>query len=623
MKFGKELRSTVENSFPEWRPMFMSYKALKKIIHPSSALTALKLQQLQHQKQQQQQRQQRQQQAQHSDLLSSSCAPSELDQSTSPTYRPSSPSLGTALHCQQLPALTTAERKELARSTAEFFRGLRYELDKVNAFFLDKQEDYVILSAQLGTDVEDVIRCGASRADILKLKRRLVEFHGCLVLLDNFSHVNYQGFRKILKKLDKKTGLRVREAYLSSVAVTPFLLSDTVRHLLHDTESRLEQLNGVTKFRRGINDVSHDTKSSPAAGPSFEAGATVSSTSIAADPFTVVPGRAVSSRSSSDNTDDIGHSFDNGDAVESKGDGDTDSVSGAAGSSHDGLDTARTSLNYAQAQFKAMLHAMVTASALPAAYPRACIGPRSALYRVWRGAMAHVIAGKESCSVEQSLLDSINSVTRLELGINPPFMTAAPAPVDYVIAATPTLTMGFLVLRPDEHALQLFRRPRIGLSISRLMYGSAQMKLLASIDQHSDSEDTACSDAVPSSRDESQDAIEGDSSTFKLLTVRAGLAVGPWPAVSCPRFDYHVQWSPRDDSKVVIFYVMSSPLDTHQVERFALARTPLNTTGSSKFNSGEYRDSDLVMAVSNTEQTEAYNVYLKTDTSTFERVHCY
>lgn len=35
MKFGKELRQTVDSSIPEWRPMFMSYKALKQLIERS------------------------------------------------------------------------------------------------------------------------------------------------------------------------------------------------------------------------------------------------------------------------------------------------------------------------------------------------------------------------------------------------------------------------------------------------------------------------------------------------------------------------------------------------------------------------------------------------------------
>lgn len=521
------------------------------------------------------------------------------------------------------PSLSDAEREELSRCINEFFCGLRFELNKVNAFFLDKQEDYVILSEQLGSDVERILETGATRTQLLKLKQRLVEFHGCLVLLDNFSHVNYQGFRKILKKLDKKTGLRVRETYLSSVAVTPFLLSDTVRHLLRDTERRLEQLNEVTKFRRGNEDRDGAGQRMTEATSGSQGTGAPSASSVARQTVRVNRDDGMSSSSSSD---DASHScrarsmYDNTNSAEMFG---TDSLNEAPNSGTGDIGEAVASLNHAQAQFRALLHTMISASAVPVAYSRAFMRARSALYQVWSRAMSHLKNSTESFGAGQNLVDSVCSLTQSEVGIHQQFLEAAPSPADYVIAATTDLAMGFLILGPDDHPLQLFKRHHPGICITRLMHGSATMHMFSSRDIPGNSEDTSLSGSVTSSRDGAAEGVGTEQTADTFVTVRSGVAVGPWPAVSVPLPDYHVQWTPNGSPRIVIFYVMSPTLETQQMPQYALTRIG-SCSSTVAVNSGDCANMDnMFMAETSTNPRELYSVVLKSTTGEFERIPCY
>ncbi len=121
----------------------------------------------------------------------------------------------------------------------------------MNDFFLEKQEDFVIEHQQLCARVEQVLSPGAaSRAEVNRLRQRLIDFHAQLVILENYSTVNYTGFRKILKKHDKKTGLRLRSICLRNVTATPFFFSDTTRRLLLTTEQQIANLDQIRKFRR-------------------------------------------------------------------------------------------------------------------------------------------------------------------------------------------------------------------------------------------------------------------------------------------------------------------------------------------------------------------------------------
>lgn len=223
MKFGKKLRAHVEESYEEWRPNFMNYKTLKKCIIPRNSTVT--------------------------DTFNSKDSDSnEFDGVIGSTIVPSHTS-DPEVDDDVLSNVYAVHQAE--RLHAEFFTSFRREVDKVNDFFLDKQEDYIIRHQQLSKRVSDMLRpANATRQQINNLRARLTNFHGELVVLENFSTVNYTGFRKILKKHDKKTGFNIQHVYLNTVLLTPFFLSDTIRKLILSTEKLLSRLNTVVKFRR-------------------------------------------------------------------------------------------------------------------------------------------------------------------------------------------------------------------------------------------------------------------------------------------------------------------------------------------------------------------------------------
>lgn len=195
MKFGKRLREVVEESEEEWRPNFMNYKQLKKCISSTD----------------------------------------DIDQQPEPKDKAGSDD--------------EANRSSEQEQHSEFFTGLKREVDKVNDFFLEKLEDFIIEHRQLTGRVNLLVNY-ASRKEVNDMRERLIKFHGQLVVLEKFCTVNYTGFRKILKKHDKKTGASIQDAYLNTVLITPFFLSDTARKLIESTEVQLANLDSVVKFKK-------------------------------------------------------------------------------------------------------------------------------------------------------------------------------------------------------------------------------------------------------------------------------------------------------------------------------------------------------------------------------------
>lgn len=94
------------------------------------------------------------------------------------------------------------------------------------------------------------MKAAPDRQQVRTLRKKLIDFQSELVLLENFSAVNYTGFRKILKKHDKKTGLDLRSTYLLAVLETPFFLSNSLKKLMSAAEKQLYTLDMFTKFRR-------------------------------------------------------------------------------------------------------------------------------------------------------------------------------------------------------------------------------------------------------------------------------------------------------------------------------------------------------------------------------------
>ncbi|CAL4931490.1 unnamed protein product [Urochloa decumbens] len=118
---------------------------------------------------------------------------------------------------------------------AEFLTLLDAEIDKFNAFFLEQEEEFVIRQRELQERIQR-----AAEAEIARIQREVVDFHGEMVLLLNYSSVNYTGLAKILKKFDKRTGGVLRLPVIAGVLQQPFFTTDLISELVRDCEAMME-----------------------------------------------------------------------------------------------------------------------------------------------------------------------------------------------------------------------------------------------------------------------------------------------------------------------------------------------------------------------------------------------
>lgn len=176
VQFGKWLRRQIERSLPEWQDQFLRYKELKRCVKARSG------------------------------------------------------------GCPPLPA-----------EEAQFVAEIDAETEKINAFFLDQEEEFIIRHRELQNHIERALGRGRPRpapalheAEVAAIRREIVNFHGVMVLLLNYSSINYIGLAKILKKYDKRTGAMLRLAVMESVLQQPFFKTETVSHLVRECESLME-----------------------------------------------------------------------------------------------------------------------------------------------------------------------------------------------------------------------------------------------------------------------------------------------------------------------------------------------------------------------------------------------
>ncbi|XP_008676663.1 SPX domain-containing protein 1 isoform X2 [Zea mays] len=189
MKFGKSLNNQIVETLPDWRDKFLSYKDLKKRLKQIGAGSG-------------ERRSKRQR-------------------------------VGDGRGGSSPPAMTPEE--------AGFVALLDAELDKFNAFFLEKEEDYVIRLKELQDRVVSAAEVGSAE-ELLRVRKEIVDFHGEMVLLENYSALNYTGLVKILKKYDKRTGALIRLPFIRNVMQEPFCATDVLYKLVKGCEEMLDQL---------------------------------------------------------------------------------------------------------------------------------------------------------------------------------------------------------------------------------------------------------------------------------------------------------------------------------------------------------------------------------------------
>ncbi|KAH7004988.1 hypothetical protein EDB82DRAFT_551427 [Fusarium venenatum] len=191
-KFGKQIQKR-QLEVPEYAASFVNYKALKKLIKKLSATPTLTSQ---------------------NDVLRS--------------------------------ATPVDSQAALQANKATFFFQLERELDKVNAFYMQKEAELKIRLKTL-LDKKKVLqsRQGISRrsAKFTTLEEGFQQFATDLNKLQQFVEINGTAFSKILKKWDKTSKSKTKELYLSrAVEVQPFFNATVISELSDQATTSLQEL---------------------------------------------------------------------------------------------------------------------------------------------------------------------------------------------------------------------------------------------------------------------------------------------------------------------------------------------------------------------------------------------
>ncbi|KAJ0243557.1 SPX domain-containing protein 4 [Hirschfeldia incana] len=218
MKFGKEFRTHLEETLPEWRDKFLCYKPLKKLLKyypyppPTSADDSSQIDS-------------RQVFADTTNLSPSA----DDDDDDGGVARPPAEDL-----------------------QGSFVRILNEELEKFNDFYVDKEEDFVIRLQELKERIEKIKEKNCKNGEfasesefseeMMDIRRDLVSIHGEMVLLKNYSSLNFAGLVKILKKYDKRTGGLLRLPFTQVVLHQPFFTTEPLTRLVRECEANLELL---------------------------------------------------------------------------------------------------------------------------------------------------------------------------------------------------------------------------------------------------------------------------------------------------------------------------------------------------------------------------------------------
>jgi CDK inhibitor PHO81 len=193
MKFGKQIQKR-QLEVPEYAASFVNYKALKKLIKKLSATPTL-----------------------------------------------------LALNEVHRPSGIVDSQAALQANKATFFFQLERELEKVNAFYLQKEAELKIRLKTL-LDKKKVLQSRSQNtsrrsAKFTTLEEGFQQFGNDLNKLQQFVEINGTAFSKILKKWDKTSKSKTKELYLSrAVEVQPFFNATVISELSDQATTSLQEL---------------------------------------------------------------------------------------------------------------------------------------------------------------------------------------------------------------------------------------------------------------------------------------------------------------------------------------------------------------------------------------------
>uniref|UniRef100_A0A0C9QPB8 TSA: Wollemia nobilis Ref_Wollemi_Transcript_15008_1978 transcribed RNA sequence n=1 Tax=Wollemia nobilis TaxID=56998 RepID=A0A0C9QPB8_9CONI len=263
MKFGKRLQIQIEETLPEWRDKFLSYKPLKKRLKQLSApecFTAVGFCAA----------------SPPHDGSSTSVVEAALEElrkggsvfvdGIDGQTNEGADEEATLKPAQEVCAETNdevssqcsvheernMEKKKGILEEEDFIQLINEELEKFNNFFLEKEEEYVIYLQELKERIERLKEKSRQNGtyssenefneETVAIRRDIVAIHGQMVLLENYSALNFTGLVKILKKYDKRTGALLRLPFIQSVLQQPFFTTELLSKLVRECEANLQSI---------------------------------------------------------------------------------------------------------------------------------------------------------------------------------------------------------------------------------------------------------------------------------------------------------------------------------------------------------------------------------------------
>ncbi|KAJ7971005.1 SPX domain containing protein [Quillaja saponaria] len=155
-----------------------------------------------------------------------------------------------------------------------FVRILNEELEKFNDFYVDKEEEFIIRLQELKERIERLKEKSSKSGvftseskfseEIMDIRKDFVTIHGEMVLLKNYSSLNFAGLVKILKKYDKRTGGLLRLPFTQLVLGQPFFTIEPLTMLVRECEANLEVLFPLeAEVIESTSSTGYQSKSAP------------------------------------------------------------------------------------------------------------------------------------------------------------------------------------------------------------------------------------------------------------------------------------------------------------------------------------------------------------------------
>ncbi|XVE52197.1 hypothetical protein DITRI_Ditri02bG0103700 [Diplodiscus trichospermus] len=113
------------------------------------------------------------------------------------------------------------------------------ELDKINSFYIDKEEDYIIRFREMEIMAENL----NGYVEMVQVQKEILDFHSEMVMLLHYSVINFAGLIKIVKKHKKRIGGSVYSSQMPRVQQQPFFSTDLLYNLIKGCEAILDRLS--------------------------------------------------------------------------------------------------------------------------------------------------------------------------------------------------------------------------------------------------------------------------------------------------------------------------------------------------------------------------------------------